>query len=197
MVDFNINLAKSMVSSQEERMRFYNRMLIYLVVCAALMVGTAYLSSKHVISAAKANKESRLLIVSMSTASDFGKTFFKNPEQAYKEFGNYAEDLVTLRSVFEQRSQFLPALSQLFGNFPANVSLQSLTASAAENAIEFELVAPVIDEKGNDVLRALQAEWRDNPELMAVAKPVAAMSSEREMVGDVLVASVKYKCILK
>ncbi len=197
MVDFNINLAKSMVSSPEERMRFYNRMLIYLVICAALMVGTAYLSSKHILGATRANKERNSLIASMSAVSDFGKSFFKDPELAYEEFGYYADDLDTLRSVFETRSHFLPVMSQLFGSFPENISLQNLVASSADDSIEFELVAPVIDESGNDVLRMLQTTWRDNGELWALAKTLTPVTSEREMVGDILVASVKYKCVLK
>lgn len=197
MVDFNINLVKSMVSTPEERASFYNRMLIYLVTCAALMVGTAYLSSKHILSAARANKERNMLVATMSSMSDFGKSFFKDPEHAYVEFGNYAEDLETLRSVLEQRSQFLPVMSQLFADFPENVVLHSLTATAADNSIEFMLVAPVIDEDGNDILRMLQTRWRDNAKLWTVAKTVTAMSSEREMVGDTLMATVTYKCILK
>jgi hypothetical protein len=172
-------------------------MLIYLVTCAALMVGTAYLSSKHILRAAKANKDRSSLIASMSAVSDFGKAFFDDPEQAYREFGNYAADLETLRSVFDSRSHFLPVLSQLFGDFPKNISLRNLVASSADDSIEFEVVAPVIDDQGNDVLRMLQTKWRDNQELWALAKTVTAVTSEREMVGDALMASVKYKCILK
>ena len=80
MVDFNINLAKSMTSSPEDRVRFYNRMLIYLVTCAALLVGTAFLSSKSMVSAIKANKERKRLVESMTQVSDYGKSFFRNPE---------------------------------------------------------------------------------------------------------------------
>jgi hypothetical protein len=197
MVDFNINLVKTMVSTPEERAGFYNKMLIYLVSCAALMVGTAYLSSKHLFNAAKANKGRNQLVYTMSSMSDFGKSFFKDPEQAYVEFGYYADDLETLRSALEQRSQFLPVISQLFADFPDNVTLQSLAATAADNSIEFILVAPVIDEDGNDILRMLQTKWRDNENLWLMAETVTAVSSEREMMGDTLVASVTYKCILK
>lgn len=197
MVDFNINLVKSMVSTPEERARFYNRMLIYLIICAALMVGTAYLFSKHVLNASTASKDRKALVAEMSAMSDFGKSFFDNPEQAYKKLGYYADDLKTLRSVLEERSQFLPVISQLFADIPDTVSLQSLTATAADNSIEFILVAPVIDDEGNDILRMMQTRWRDNAALWTLAKTVTAVSSEREMVGDALVASVTYKCILK
>ena len=197
MVDFNINLAKSMTSTPEERVRFYNRMLIYLVTCAGLMVGTAYLSSKHILDATKDNKERNRLISSMTSMSDFGQSFFRSPEKAYQEFANYDADLDTLRSVFEQRSRFLPVMGQLFSNFPDNISLQSLSASATDNSIEFELIAPVIDEDGNDVLRMLQTQWKDNSALWVAAKTVTQVNSEREMMGDIMVVSATYRCILK
>lgn len=197
MVDFNVNLVKSMTSTQEERRRFYNRMLIYLVTCAALMVGVAYLGSKNIVTAVKAGNERAALIGAVTSVSDYGKEFYANPEKALEEFGNYASDLEVLRSVLEQRSQFLPVLSQLFSDFPENVALQSLNAKAADNSIEFVLVAPVIDEDGKDVLRALQAKWRDDDDLNSLAHAVTQMTSEREMAGDTLMAYVKYKCIVK
>ena len=195
MVDFNINLVKSMVSTPEQRAGFYNKMLVYLVSCAALMVGTAYLSSTHILSAAKAIKARNRLVLTMSATSDFSKSFFKDPEEAYQEFRYYAEDLEILHSVFKERSRFLPVMSQLFADFPDKVALQELNAK--ERYIEFEVVAPVIDDDGNDVLRMLQTKWRENEILGTMTKAVTAMTSERQMVGDTLVASVTYKCILK
>lgn len=197
MVDFNINLVKSMTSTPEERIRFYHRMLIYLVACAALMVGVAYLSSTNIVSAMKTNRERMELVEAVSSVSEYGKAFYADPGRALDEFSHYATDLEVLRSALEERSQFLPVMSQLFSDFPDNVALQSLNANAAEKSIEFILVAPVIDAEGNDVLRPLQARWRDNKELRTRANAVTQLTSEREMVGDTLMVYVKYKCIVK
>ncbi len=197
MVDFNINLAKSMTSTPEERMRFYNRMLIYLVVCAAMLVGVSYLASKNLAVALTARKERKQLIRNMASASEYGKAFFNDPGHAFGELESYEADLDVLRGALEQRSQFLPVLSQLFNGFPDNVILRNLVANAGDKSIEFMLEAPVIDEKGNDVLRALQEKWRSNEQLRTHANTVTQLTSEREMVGDTLMAYTKYKCVLK
>lgn len=197
MVDFNINLAKSMTSAPEERRRFYNRMLIYLVVCAAALVGVAYLSSLNIMNGLRANRQSQELISAVTAVSSYGKSFYKNPAQAYKEFKAYASDLESLRGALAKRPQFLPVMSQLFNDFPKNVAMQSLSATAADNTLEFVLVAPVIDENGQDVLKKLQTKWKDNAELQARVNAVRQVTNERNMVGDTLMAYVKYKCILK
>lgn len=197
MVDFNINLAKSMTSSQEERQRFYHRMLLYLVVCAGLMVGVAYLSSRYFISALKDNQMRKQEVTSMASISEYGKTFFEDPEQALQELSNYASDLDMLQEALEHRSEFLPVLSQLFKDFPDGIELQSLSARTDEKLITFALVAPVIDEAGNDVLRQLQQEWQQNTELQALAQPVTQLTSEREWVGEGLVTHATYNCTLK
>lgn len=197
MVDFNINLAKSMTSTPAERARFYNRMLIYLVTCAAMLVGVAFLASRNIVQTVSAHKERVRLVDDMASASEYGKEFFKNPAQAYVEFNNYATDLETLRTALEQRSQFLPVLSQLFGDFPSNILLQSLEAKASDKSIEFKLVAPLIDENGNNVLGDLQKKWQDNEQLRARANAVTQITKEQEMVDQILMAYAKYKCILK
>ena len=43
MVDYRINLAKTLTSTPEQRRKFYNGMIIYLSVCAAGLVYVAYL----------------------------------------------------------------------------------------------------------------------------------------------------------
>jgi len=197
MVDFNINLAKSMTSSPVERARFYNRMLIYLVICAAMLVGVAFWGSRSILAATKANHDRKLLVETLAVTSEYGESFFKNPDQAYDEFKGYATDLETLRSALEKRSQFLPVMSQLLSGFSKEIGLQSLSASDEDKAIEFVLVAPVIDEAGNDVLRELQDKWRSNEELRLRAHAVSQLTSEREMVGDTLMAYVRYRCIVK
>ncbi len=197
MVDFNVNLVKSMTSSPEQRARFYNRMLIYLSVCAIALVGTAFLSSRSIVIALQANKERKALMESVSTISAYGKGFYASPKESYEEFSNYASDLETLRSALEQRSRFLPVMSLLFSGFPKNVALQSLEASAADGSIEFVLSAPVLDEQGNDVFGTLQKTWRGNQELRSRARGVTQLTSEREMVGNTMMANVKYRCIVK
>ncbi len=197
MVDFNINLVKSMTSTPEQRAKFYNRMLIYLVTCAALLVGASYVASRNVVDAVYANRERNALMDTMTAVYEYGVTLSHNPEQAYQEISDYADDLKMLRKALLERSKFLPVMSLLFSDFPANVGLQSLVASSENKTIEFELVAPVIDENGEDVLRKLQDNWRNNDELHMLAHPVTQQTSERQMVGDSMMVSVKYKCLVK
>ncbi|MEE9369732.1 MAG: hypothetical protein V3V05_12860 [Pontiella sp.] len=197
MTDFRINLAKTMVSSEEERRKFYNGMLIYLVLCAGAMVYVAYLSSSHIISAHRDNKKSSQLIKTVSSASDFSKTFYKNPGKAYEQLDVYAADIEVLRTALSERSHFLPVMSQLFSDFPDNVALQGLTASASTKKISFGLVMPLSDKDKGDPVRKLQTVWNGNEELMERVLSIRPITGERRMVGDQPAFFVQFECTLK
>ena len=197
MTDFRINLAKTMVSSSEERQKFYNGMLIYLVVCAAAMVYVAYLTSVNISEAYRANKENRMLVKTVSASSAFSKEFYKNPKKAYQNLDVYAADLEILRAALSQRSHFLPVMSQLFSDFPADVALQGLLASASSKKLSFGLVLPLSDREKGDPVRKLQASWNGNEALMQKVYSIRAITGERRMFGDTPAFFVQFECILK
>jgi len=197
MADFNINLAKSIVSTPEQRQTFYNRMLIYLVICAAVMVYVAYLASLNLVKFVQSNRDQQMLIRTTSTVTDYGQNFYKNPEQTYQELDTYAKDLATLRDLLLQRAQFLPVLNQLFLDFPDNVALQSLRATASSKSIQFELVAPYRDQKGESPVGKLQAQWKGDKELLARTTGVRQVTSERRLVGDMAAVIVKFECVIR
>ena len=198
MADYNINLVKSMVSSPEERLRFYNRMLIYLIMCSAAMVYTAYIGSMNLLNAFQANRERKILIGADTAVSDYGKDFYKDPEKVLRELSDYAQDLETLRISVSKRAHFLPVVNQLFKDFPENISLQNLNAISAGRAIQFELAAPLFDEEGGDPVADLRARWKSNEELgLLIKDEVEQLTIERRMVDDSAVSFVKFKCELK
>lgn len=197
MTDYRINLAKTVVSTPEERQKFYNRMLIYLVICAGAMVYVAYLSASNMLKAHRANKQSTALIKGATTTSGFSKTFFKNPDAAYQELEVYAVDLEILRDVFSKRSHFLPVISELFQDFPDGVTLQGLTASAVSKKLAFGLVLPLSNQEKVDPVRQLQATWNGNDDLMNRVESIRPITGERRMVGDEPVFFVQFECLLK
>lgn len=197
MADFNINLARSMVSTPEERQRFYNRMLIYLVICAAAMVYVAYLGSVNLVSVVRDHRHRRALVQAVTSASDYGKIFYKDPAKAYEELGDYANDLEILRVSVSKRAQFLPVLNQLFMDFPKKVVLQNLTARGSDKTISFGLVIPYSGQDDVDPVRALQSQWNNNAELQKLVASIRPITSEQHMVGNSAAAFVKFECILR
>jgi hypothetical protein len=197
MTDYRINLAKSIVSSEEERQKFYNGMLIYLVLCAAAMVYVAYLSAASFLEAHRSNKQSQALFSAVAESSEFSKTFYKNPGDAYQELEVYATDLEILHKALAERSHFLPVMSQLFSDFPEGVALQGLSASAENRKISFGLVLPLSDQTKADPVRQLQSTWSGNQELMQRVKSIRPITGERRMLGDEPVFFVQFECLLK
>ena len=195
MADFNINLAKTMVSPPEARLKFYNRMLLYLVACAAAMVYVAYLASLNIVKAVQARQERVVLVRTGSASSEYGEAFYKNPEKAYRQLSGYTKDLETLSGVLARRAQFLPVLNQLFADFPEEVALQNLTGTG--KTIEFGLVAPLFGQQGENPVSQLQNRWKLNEELMQKVVGIRQVTSERRMVGDIAMVFVKFECILK
>ena len=191
MVDYRINLAKTVVSTPEQRRKFYNGMMIYLVFCAAGLVYVAYLASSNMIEAYSASHQRRQMVKAVSSASGFSKTFYKNPDKAYDELKLYAEDLVLLKTAFAQRTHFLPVLNQLFADFPEDVAMENLEASAGQNSIAFGLVGP-----GKSV-KAQQLAWKQNSGLNELVRSIKQVKGEQRTVGGQLVYFVKFECVLK
>lgn len=197
MADFNINLAKSMVSTPEQRQRFYNRMLIYLVICAAAMVYVAFLASFNMVKVVQSNRERQARIATTSSMAESGKTFYRNPEKTYQQLDDYAKDLETLRGLLSRRVHFLPVLNQLFVDFPEDIALQSLTANATSKTVGFALVAPYRDQKGKSPVSNLQTQWKGSGELLNRTTGVRQVTSERRLVGDTAAVFVKFECVLR
>ena len=191
MVDFRINLAKTMTSTPEQRRKFYNGMILYLSICAAGMVYTGYLASANVMDAYSANRQRNNMIPAISSASTFSKTFYKNPGQAYDDLQLYAADLALLKTAFAQRTHFLPVLHQLFSDFPEEVAVESLEASSKNNRITFGLVGP------GKLVKAQQAAWKQNEALGSLVGSIKQVKGEQRMVEGQPVYFVKFECILK
>jgi hypothetical protein len=197
MTEYRINLAKSLTSTPEGRKRFYYGMLIYQALCAGLMVNVIYLSSFSIIDGLRASRNKRNLVKSVTSVSEFSKSFYKNPEQAYAELALYSEDLTTLRSALAGRSYFQPVISQLFAEFPEGVALESVTASVASKKVSFGLVVPLSDEEGGDAVRKLQAAWTANEELMKRITNIRPTTGERRVVAGKPVFFVEFECLFK
>ncbi len=191
MVDYQINLAKTVTSTPEQRRKFYNGMILYLAVCAAGMVYVAYLASSNVMEAYSASRQRGRMVKAVTSSSDFSKTFYKDPDKAYEELKLYAADLALLKTAFAQRTHFLPVLNQLFANFPEDVAVENLEASAANNNIAFGLVGP-----GKSV-KAQQEAWGQNAELNGLVHSIKQVKSESKTVGGQPVYFVRFECILK
>jgi len=191
MVDFQINLAKSVTSTPEQRRKFYNGMILYLALCAAGMVYVGYLASANMMEAYSANRQRRSMVKAVSSVSAFSKEFYKNPDKAYSELEAYTAELTLLKSAFAERTHFLPVLNQLFADFPEDVAVENLDASAAKNSITFGLVGP-----GKSV-KAQQAAWRKNTTLSGLVRSIKQVKGEQRMVGGKPVYFVKFECILK
>ncbi|MBW2514682.1 MAG: hypothetical protein JRE21_08960 [Deltaproteobacteria bacterium] len=197
MADFNINLAKTMVNSPEERQRFYHRMLIYLAICAAALVYVAYLASMNLVAVIHSNRERQALIKTNSSVLEHGQAFYRNPERTYRELEAYGKDLETLRDLLITRAQFLPVFSQLFLDFPDDIALQDLTATASSRTIEFGLVAPYLNDEGESPIGKLQARWKANKELITRTTGIRQVTSERRLVGDKAAVFVTFECVLR
>ena len=191
MVDFHINLAKTVTSTPEQRRKVYNGMILYLSLCAAGLVYVSYLASSNVMEAYNAGRQRRNMVKAVSSVSGFSKTFYRNPDKAYEELKLYAADLSLLSTAFSERIHFLPVLNELFSDFPEDVAVESLLASSSKSSITFGLVGP-----GKSVNAQVQA-WKKSQELTRLALPITQVKSESKIVGGQSVYFMKFECVLK
>ncbi|VGO17541.1 hypothetical protein PDESU_06138 [Pontiella desulfatans] len=193
-VDFKINLAKDLTSTPEERARFYNGMLVYLVVCAALMVLVAYLASVNM-QQFLANRQERIqLLRTVSSVSDIDQSAFRNPGKVYADLETHAMTIADLKKALGQRVLLLPIMHNLFIDLPEGVSLQSLSANKSK--LDFGLVMPPPSDSAGDPVKQLRSAWEENEELMKRVSTIRPVTGERRVMGTTSVFYVQFECLL-
>jgi len=191
MVNYQINLAKSVTSTLEERTKVYHGMITYLFACAVGLVYVTFLAASNMMDAYNSGRTRKEMIESYSAASSFSETFCKNPEKAYNDLKLYAADLALLQTAFSQRTHFLPVLTQLFFQFPNDVAVRNLEAYADQKNITFELIGPV------ESVKEQQARWSQNKKLNQLVLNIKQVKSGQYEVNGLSVPFVKFECILK
>jgi hypothetical protein len=194
-VDYQINLAKSLTSSNEERNRFYNGMLIYLVGCAAALVLAAYFTSINLSRYIKNRHEQRNLIRTALAVSGLEASTFKSPDRAYKELQKYSDELASLRQALGLRTQLLPIIHNLFKALPTEVELKNLTANKSK--VIFGINVPAASESVGDPVRKLKTAWENNEQLMKHVASIRPIKGQRRTMGSESVFHVQFECILK
>jgi hypothetical protein len=192
--DYRINLAKDLTSSVEERTKFYNRMLVYLVACAVLLVLVSYLASMNFSTFLKNRTEAHQLLVTAAVVSDLNPSAFKNPDTIYKELDVHSREIASLRRVLESRVQLLPVIHNLFLDLPPGVALQTLSGN--RNKLSFGLVMPPLSQTAGDPVRDLKEAWEKNEELMMRVSTIRPLTGERRTVGDESMFYVQFECLL-
>ncbi len=193
--DFQINLAKDLTSSPEERTRFYNGFLIYLVSCFGLLVLTAYLTSVNLTAYMKNRTEQHQISATVSAATGISKDMFKHPEQSYTQLDAYSRKLISLKQLLGQRVQLLPVVHNLFVKLPQDVALQSLAAD--KKKVSFGLVMPMPSNDANDPVKVLRTAWESNEELMRRVDTIRPITGERRTMGSETKFYVQFECVLK
>ena len=197
MVDYRINLVKTVVSTPEQRQKFYHGMLIYLSICAAAMVYVAYLTSWNLIDGISAIQSRSALTQTQDSVSRTEKAFYRNPELALKELKNDSKSLGMIKQALSGQADFLPVISQLFMDIPKGAALQNLTTSPDRKKITFGIIVPLSDQDHGDPVRELQTSWSNNKNLMKRVHSIHPVTGERKSAGGVPVFAVKFECVLK
>lgn len=193
--DFQINLAKDLTSSIEERTAFYNRMLIYLVLCAAGLVLVAYFASVNFMTYMNNKAAQRQLERTTIAVSAVEKSAFDDPETALLELQVYSRKIKNLKQLLGNRVQILPVIHNLFLDLPEDVALQSLNANRSK--IEFGMVMPPPSEENGDLVSEMTGIWENNEELMQRIVSLRPMTGERRTMGSKSVFFVQFECTLK
>lgn len=194
MVDYRINLAKTLASTPEQRQRFYHGMLIYLVSCAALMVLVAYLSSFNLKRFLDASKERSRIVTIATGVSGLDRSVFEKPEQVYAELETYSKQLDDLKKALAGRSHLLPIMHHLFADLPEGVELQSLITD--DKRMLFDLEIPYTED-AEDPVRRLTQTWSSNEVLREYAVSITPLKGERRTVGGQSRFYYKFECVLK
>ena len=195
MVDYRINLAKTFTSSAEERIRFYNRMLLYLLLCACMLVGSVYYAVVASMDYLAGKREQSRLISNTMAASGLARSDFDNPDSTMAALKASAEKLAALQKALAPRTKLQPIIENLFSDLPKNVELQSLSADSGK--VSFGIIVPMTSGVSSDPVRKLTEAWESNKELSQKVASIRPMNGERRTSGSGSVFFVQFECRLK
>ncbi len=194
-VDYQINLAKSLTSSNEARNRFNSGMLLYLLVCTVGLVVASYSTSINLSRYMKNRQEQRQLMATTLAVSGLNASTFKNPDQVYKELQTYSEELSTLQAALGSRTLLLPVIHNLFMDLSSDIELKTLSANKSK--ITFGINVPAASKGVSDPVRALKTAWEGNADLMRYVTSIRPVKGERRTTGAESVFYVQFECVLK
>lgn len=190
MTNFNINLAKDMASTEEERVRFYNGMLIYLVACAVLLVFVTSLSSVNLKNYLNNKRERNQLILMASTVSGLDSSVFTSPDKIYDELEANSLKILSLKQALDRRVHLLPLVHNLFDNLPRGVTLQMLVADRGRVVFGLNVSSA---SQAADLTRA----WERNNEVMSRITDYKQVKSESLKTGLQTGLYVQFEFTLK
>ncbi|MDF7824476.1 hypothetical protein P4B35_10670 [Pontiellaceae bacterium B12227] len=194
-VDYRINLAKGMTSAPEQRARFYNGMLIYLLICFAGLAAVGFFGSVNIRQTIKNHQQQAMLQQTVCSVSGVTEDAFLNPDETFRQLEDRAYDIAQLKRALGQRVHLLPVIHNLFTDLPSGVSLQSLSANKEQLA--FGLVMPLSSDDAGDPVALLSAAWEKNEELMNRVVSIRPLNGERRNTESGPVFFVQFECILK
>lgn len=198
MVDYKINLAKSITSTAEQRRTFYNGMLFYLVFCAAGLVYVAYLTSGNVSQAYQDITHRRMLQRSLASSTGVGKEFFRSPEVAFENLSRYSSEIEMLKLALSERVALLPVMDSIISEVPSGVALQSMSGSSTKRIVTFVLTTPAKDGSSTSWVRRMQAVWLQNKDLMnRIEGNIKEVKRDRGSLGGQSVYYIQFECTLK
>ena len=192
--DFRINLSKEMTSSPEERSRFYNGMLIYLLICFVGLATMGYFGSINIQHLLENLQNKALLEQTVCAVSGVHIDDFKNPNELFRQLEDQAVDIAQLKRALKQRVCLLPVIHNLFSDFPKGVSLESLSAN--KQKLSFELIMPLSSDDTEDPVALLSAAWESNENLMKRVATIRPVKGERRTIGSSSFFFVQFECML-
>lgn len=194
-VDYQINLSKDLTSSPEERSRYYSGMLIYLLVCAVLLVLSGYFMSVNLKRYMTNKQELKRSMASAESVSGLSGYIFNHPDQDFEELQSVSGELASLRSVLGVRTRLLPIIHNLFQNMPSNTELENLAANREKVAFRVNVTAASKDKEPS--VSELTTAWENNEELMRYVSGFRALKAQRSRVGSRSIYNIHYECTLK
>ena len=194
MVDYRINLAKTLTSSPEKRLKFYNGMLIYLVTCAAIMVLVAYFSSINIKRFVDLRVERKQIEEASSALTGLDDTAFRRPELVVNEIKSLSDQIASLRNALGQRVHLLPIIHNLVLDLPKGVIFHGIVAT--DRKMVFDLAMPPPSEDEADPVRKLTRTWENNEFLKNNVESIRPVKGERRTVGGTSIFHYQFECII-
>ena len=194
MIDYRINLAKTFVSSAEDRTRFHRSMLLYLAFCTVLVMGAVYYTTRAVIDYLAEKAEQTELIATTTATTGLMPSDLDNPEATAAALEVVTGKMASLRQALKPREKLEPILKNLFSDLPRNVELQHLSAN--RDKIEFGIIIPATVEDASGPSGKLADTWEKNSLLKTRLASIRPVNGERRTSKYGSVFYVQYECIL-
>jgi hypothetical protein len=181
MKGYSTNLIKNRTVRPAARKRIYIGMMSYLLLCAAGLIGVAYLATHRIVQAQNMKRAIASLEQEFRVEHPGESDFIRYHRMLSRQADDLSLNMKTITAFCDERFDAAKILLGLARHLPADMDVVSLDMRNAAKSIELEVAVPTTGRSASIDTSHLTAEWNGDADMAGQLGRMTSVRSQRQM----------------